>query len=206
MSSSLLRRLLGAALAGALVLTVVSLSPAQAHVTSSFTHLWKHIQKKADKRYVQKSKAAVSSRTASSHYTGGTISMTSTSITPMSTSITAPTAGFLVVSGQATYTAGAGSVLHCGASLDGGDVWVSDLSEGAIVAAGGSWAVCDITTRFAVTAGTHTVGYATHNDGGPASSFYDGMLTVTFEPYGSAGALGAGRVATHRVGPDPARR
>ena len=203
--SSFTRRLLGAALAGALLLTVVSITPAQGHVTSSFTHLWKHIKKKADARYLQKAKAPIPSRTAGV-LSSASISITSTTATLLQTSITAPAAGFLVIQGQGVYFSSPTPLLHCGIDLDGVGTWSSTFALSSAEEFPVSTGTCAVSTRIPVAAGVHTVRYQAHNDGTGSASFEGGSLSVTYVAYGSGGALGTGRQAVPTSRGDVAKR
>jgi hypothetical protein len=202
--SSFTRRLLGAALAGALLLTVVSITPAQGHVTSSFTHLWKHIKKKADARYLQKAKAPIPSRTAGVQ-SDAFVAITGQHTT-MQTSITAPAAGFLVIEARGVFFTSPTPLLHCGISVDGSGSWPSTFSLSSNVEVAGSTGTCPVSTRIPVTAGTHTVGYAVHNDGSGTASFYGGSISVTYVAYGASGVVGTGREMVTPSGGDINKR
>ncbi|MEI2812047.1 MAG: hypothetical protein V9F00_18215 [Nocardioides sp.] len=202
--SSFTRRLLGAALAGALLLTVVSITPAQGHVTSSFTHLWKHIKKKADARYLQKAKAPIPSRTA------GVLCQRVRSRSPATTTTHAPDQhhrtrppGFLVIQARGVYFSSrrprcftVGSDRQTAVGLV-----VRRLSPcRAPRKSPASTGTCPVSTRHPRSRpALHTVRYASAQRRIRAAAIFRRRLDlrVTYVAYGASGAVGTGRRDGH---------
>lgn len=177
---------------------LMALTPADAAMKSSISTIWKKIKPKADKRYVKKTAQSKIVRSVS--VTAETGPAVTTTVTLMSTSITAPTNGFLLITETADFSVNSVTpVIHCGLSVDGDGSWPSTWSLSNLVTGNGTgWTPCPLTARVPVAAGTHTVDLQAHNDGSGTLSFNGGNMTVLFEPYGATGGAGADRVVPQR--------
>lgn len=116
--------------------------------------------------------------------------------TVLSTTITAPTNGYLLVTSNATWNASAANaVVHAGIDVDnpGVGTWPSDDSRAVSIQMGTATIVSGApSARFAVGPGAHTIRLKAHNDGSGTLSFRGGSLTVLFEPFGGNGSPGNG--------------
>jgi hypothetical protein len=124
-----------------------------------------------------------------------TTALTGTTTTLLTAPITAPTAGYLLVTVHYTYIAGvAGPRVHCGLDVDTtGEAWISTrvATSTVDITAATDRAVCNISHRFAVAAGDHLVRYKAHNDGVAGLDGGGGSMEVHFVPFDANGAAAA---------------
>jgi hypothetical protein len=123
-------------------------------------------------------------RTASATKETETV-LTGTTATLVSAQITAPKAGFLIVTSSETFTqSGTGALIHTGVSLDGSSEWISSIPLAQLISMGSDvWASANPGARFEVAAGTHTVSLQAHDDGTAGLTFRGASLIVTYSPF-----------------------
>lgn len=153
--------------------------------------------------------AAASLIRSASASTETPVALSGSDTTFLTVAITAPGAGFLIVDGHVNYSGTAGALVHCGVDVDNGpSAWQSVHSQSSLVSfgTGDTWEICAKQTRFVVAAGSRTVRFKTHNDGGGTVSASGGSMTVLFEPFGSVGGVGTGMPVESPTGADIAQQ
>ena len=113
-------------------------------------------------------------------------------VTILTTTITAPTAGFFVVDADGVFSASAaGVVTHCGVDLDNSGHSSTTFAESSASDRHRS-RVRDLRNRYAVHGdrGAHTIRFKAHNDGSGTLSSNGGSMNVVFELFGSVGGVG----------------
>jgi hypothetical protein len=124
--------------------------------------------------------------------------------TLLTTTITAPGSGFLLIDVDDSFNATAATpVIHCGVDVDNAGAWQATFSQSQGVTLASGFGVCGKATRLAVAAGAHTVRFKAHNDGTGTLQSYGGSMTVRFVPFGSTGgtATGAPTTGQSKAGP-----
>jgi hypothetical protein len=166
---------------GIVIGTMLLTTSAGAHVGGTVSHLWnKHIKPRADKRYVnvnEKRQLGVM-RAQRDSDSGGSTESASTGVQVNSVSITAPAAGFLVISGHVFVNNNdAGTVPYVlNPKIDGTDVtapgWGATFTAASAGSVVGELFELSYTTAKAVTAGAHTVTQDLGDFNGTARNFF----------------------------------